>query len=96
MKLNKAPRISGDPTLQRELSEHANLVNLITDGRLSGTNNATTAAPSGGDYARGDFVKNSEPSELGAVSSKYVVLGWICTVAGPPGTFVQVRALTGN
>lgn len=96
MKLNKTPRISGDPTLQRELSEHANLVNLLTDGRLSGTNNATTAAPTGGDYAQGDFVRNSQPTELGAVSSKYVVYGFLCVAGGSPGTWVECRFLTGN
>lgn len=96
MKVNKNPRISGDPILYRELQEHANLINLITDGRLSGANNASATAPTGGDYAQGDFVKNSTPGELGSGGSKYVILGWLCTAGGSPGTFVQARALTGN
>lgn len=96
MKVNKVPRISRDPVLQRELEEHATLINLMTDGRLAGTNNATTAAPTGGTHAQGDYVKNSAPSELGSVGSKYVIKGWICVSGGTPGTFVQDRALTGN
>jgi hypothetical protein len=52
--------------------------------------------PTSGTFAPGDFIRNSAPVEAGAVSSKYVVLGWLCTVGGTPGTFVQCRALTGN
>lgn len=96
MKVSTQPRITDQTSTQREFAAHAVLLNLLTDGRLAATNNATTAAPLAGAYARGDFVKNSEPSELGAGGSKYVILGWVCTVGGTPGTFVQCRALTGN
>jgi hypothetical protein len=96
MRANTTPRIPSDASLERELREHANLINALSDGLLTGTNNATTAAPTAGPHARGDFVKNSQPSELGTAGSKYVLLGWICTVSGTPGTFVQCRALTGN
>lgn len=97
MKLNQTPRLAvKDSALERELREHATLVNLMTDGRLAGVNNATTAAPTTGTYARGDFVQNSQPSELGAAGSKYVVYGWLCVAAGTPGTWVQCRFLTGN
>jgi hypothetical protein len=58
--------------------------------------NAAASVPTTGVFARGDFVRNSAPVEAGAVSSKYVLLGWMCTVSGAPGTFVQCRALTGN
>lgn len=94
---NKNPRIpGGNPDLYRELQEHAALINLMTDGRITGTNNASTAAPTGGTYAQGDFVRNSAPSEAGVAGSAYVVLGWVCTVGGTPGTFLQCRVLTGN
>ena len=96
MKANTQPRIPSNPPLERELREHATLINLISDGRLSGTNNATTAAPTTGTHARGDFVRNSEPSEAGGAGSEYVVLGFVCVSGGTPGTWVQVRALTGN
>lgn len=97
MRLNSTPRMNlNDPDLQREMREHAALVNLLTDGRITGTNNATTAAPTAGPYAQGDFVRNSAPTEAGGAGSKYVVLGWVCVASGTPGTFVQCRALTGN
>lgn len=96
MKANVQPRITADQSVIREFREHANLINLISDGRLVGTNNATTAAPTTGSHARGDFVRNSEPSEAGSASSMYVTLGWICTVGGTPGTWLPCRVLTGN
>ena len=96
-KLNTTPRIVQiDPVLQRELREHATQVNLLTEGKLSAVYNAATAAPTTGTWAQGDFVRNSAPSEAGAVSSKYVIFGWICTVSGTPGTWLQCRFLTGN
>lgn len=92
MKANTTPRIIGDPSLTRELREHAVLLNMLTDGRLSGTNNASTAAPTTGTHAIGDFVRNSAPVEAGSAASKYVVLGWVKTATG----FLQCRTLTGN
>lgn len=97
MKLNTTPRVGVmDPILQRELREHANQVNQMAEGRLVGTYNATSAVPTTGTYARGDFVRNSEPSELGGAGSKYVIFGWLNVAGGTPGTFVQCRFLTGN
>lgn len=97
MRVNKDPRIPRtDPALYRELQEHAALLNLLTDGRIAGTNNASTAAPTGGTYAQGDFVRNSAPTEAGGAGSKYVILGWVAVAGGTPGTWVQVRALTGG
>lgn len=97
MKLNNSPRVGiQDPNLQRELREHAQQVNALSEGRIGGTYNAQTSAPTTGSFAQGDFVKNSAPTELGSVSSKYVILGWINVTGGEPGTFLPVRALTGN
>jgi len=96
MRVNKTPRIAQDAILSRELAEHATLINLMTDGKLTGTNNAMPAAPTGEMYAQGDFVRNSLPTEIGAIGSKYVVLGFMCVLGGTPGTFLQCRALTGN
>lgn len=58
--------------------------------------NYATAAPTGGTWAVGDKVWNSAPAEAGVVTSKYVLVGWICTVAGAPGTWLEMRTLTGN
>lgn len=97
MKLNTTPRVGiNDPVLQRELREHATQVNLLSEGRLAAEYGAATAAPTTGTNARGDFVRNSAPSELGTASSKYVIFGWICVTGGEPGTWVQCRFLTGN
>ena len=68
----------------------------MAEGRLVGTYNAQTAAPTTGDHAKGDQVRNSNPSEQGSALSKYVVIGWICTVGGTPGTWLEMRVLTGN
>lgn len=73
-------------------------VNLVAEARIVGHYNADTAAPSSSVvYGNlGDKVWNTSPSETGAGGSKYVVLGWICTASGTPGTWLPMRALTGN
>lgn len=97
MRVNNQPRVGiNDPLLQDELRAHATAINLMADGKLAATNYTATAAPTTGTHARGDFVRNSEPSEAGSAGSMYVVLGFLCVSGGSPGTFVQVRALTGN
>jgi len=97
MKLRTTPTVAtNDPVLQRELREHATQVNLISEGRIAGFYAATTAAPTSGDWMKGDAVRNSAPSELGTAGSKYVIEGWTCVVSGTPGTWVQRRFLTGN
>ena len=96
-RLNLQPRVAlNDPAMQRELREHAMQVNQLSEGRIAAITNATTAAPSTGTHALGDFVRNSAPSELGAATAKYVIFGWICVTGGTPGTWVQTRFLTGN
>lgn len=96
-KLNLTPRAAiNDPVLQREIREHAMQVNLLTEGRISAITNATTAAPTTGANARGDFLRNSAPAELGTAGSKYIIHGWQCVESGTPGTWVQCRYLTGN
>lgn len=55
-----------------------------------------SAAPTTGDWVVGDTAYNSAPAETGSSGSMYVILGWICTTAGTPGTWKQMRVLTGN
>lgn len=55
-----------------------------------------TSAPTSGTWSQGDKCKNTAPSELGGAGNKYLVLGWCCTVSGSPGTWLQIRSLTGN
>ena len=97
MKLNQTPLAFGpNNAVQQQLTEHATQVNLLSEGRMSAAYNAQTAAPTAGTYALGDFVRNSNPSELGAGGSKYVIHGWQCVLGGTPGTWVQCRFLTGS
>ena len=76
--------------------EMATQLNLLSEGYMQATTNATTAAPTTGTYAVGDFIRKSNPVEAGSASSKYVIIGWVCSVAGTPGTWLQCRFLTGN
>jgi hypothetical protein len=71
-------------------------VNGLAEGRLFARHNAQAAAPTTGIHARGDFVPNSAPSVAGGGGSQYVIVGWICTVSGEPGTWVECRTLTGT
>lgn len=71
-------------------------INAMADGRLSALDTTATAAPTTGSWAQGDQVRNSNPTELGTAGSKYVVVGWIATAGGTPGTWVAMRVLTGN
>jgi len=82
--------------LQRWADSLSVQVNNLSEDRLTAHHAALIAAPTTGSYAIGDFVKNSSPSEAGTAGSKYVIIGWICTVAGTPGTFLECRCLTGN
>jgi hypothetical protein len=93
--LNTTPRIAQDPLLQRELTEHATLVNALSEGRIAANVNARIAPPVGL-YVQGDFVRNRHTQEMGEAGSKYVLFGWICTASGDPATFVEARLLTGN
>jgi hypothetical protein len=95
------PESDYDRQLNRKLLDFfralVNKVNGLGSGAFSAvSDNAATAAPTTGTYAQGDFIRNSNPTELGAATAKYVVLGFICTVGGTPGTWFQVRTLTGN
>lgn len=96
MKLNTIPRSNVDAETTRWYREIAQQVNAVSEGRIAGFYTAATAAPTTGTWAKGDFVLNSSPSELGTAGSKYLVHGWRCTVAGTPGTWLQCRFLTGN
>ena len=70
--------------------------NGLTEGRASALHAGDVVQPSVGTWAQGDFVRNIEPVEAGAVSSKYIVIGWMCTASGTPGTWVSCRTATGN
>lgn len=82
-------------TLDKTLNDFDTRLERFRLMRLAAFNSAA-AAPTGGTWAVGDKVWNSAPAEAGGAGSKYVIIGWICTVAGTPGTWLQMRTLTGN
>lgn len=73
-------------------------INRLSEGRIYQHYNAATAAPTGTTvaYQLGDKVWNLTPTETGTVGSKYLILGWINVAAGTPGTWREIRSLTGN
>lgn len=101
MRIEPYPRFPGSDTqiirkltdLHREIAQQ---LNLLSEGVASAVHNKTTAAPTAGTYAQGDFIKNSAPTESGGAGSMYVILGWICVASGSPGTWRECRVLTGN
>lgn len=97
MKLQPNPAIpNAQPELLRLLRDLNKQVNAITEGQGHAFHGAMTAAPTSGDWSISDVVKNSAPVVAGAGGSQYVVTGWICTVSGTPGTWVEMRCLTGS
>lgn len=101
MRLQDNPYIPSEwAVAQRQLDrlyrDTATQLNLLSEGYLQGTTNANTAAPTTGTWRQGDFIRNSAPAELGAPGTMYVIHGFICTVSGTPGTWLQCRYLTGN
>jgi hypothetical protein len=89
-----------DPALMREMVRVVeDVLNRLSDGRLYQRKTATSAPSASGDndaYSVGDQVINSNPTELGAALSKYIIVGWICIADGTPGTWREMRVLTGN
>jgi hypothetical protein len=100
MKLNEFPQIGDGPRLYSSLYENfrsiAKKVNALASGNFAAVENTGTAAPTAGTWAQNDVVSNSNRTELGVVTAKYVVMGWVCVAGGTPGTWVQMRVLTGN
>ena len=81
--------------LNKEIGDVKDKNEQVRMGRLAAYNSAA-AAPTGNTWAKGDTVRNNAPVEAGAVASKYVIVGWICVVSGTPGTWLEMRTLTGN
>lgn len=106
MKLNETPLLPVTPESAYDRALQAPLldalrataikVNLLADEKMVGKDNQRTAVPTTGTWQQGDRITNSTPTEAGTAGSKYVVLGWVCVASGTPGTWVQMRTLTGN
>jgi len=89
-------RANLDPETTRWYREIANQVNGLSEGSIVATYNANTAAPTTGTWAKGDQIRKSDPVEAGTTPNKYVITGYLCSVAGTPGTWLELRSLTGN
>lgn len=63
---------------------------------LQDKHRAMAAAPTTGWWAQGQRVENTAPTVVLAGTTDYVITGWICTGAGEPGTWVEMRTLTGT
>jgi hypothetical protein len=98
--LGSKPESAYDRDLQVALSRLLRAIavkaNQLGDGLASGRDNGRTAAPTTGRWQQGDEIFNTAPTELGTSPNKYVIQGWKCVASGTPGTWVQMRFLTGN
>jgi hypothetical protein len=89
MRINQPqlPTRKGNEDLTRALTltlrDVINQLNAVSDGLLTGSTTAQKAAPTTGQHAQGDFVRNSAPTAGG-------VYGWVCVAAGTPGTWKPV------
>ncbi len=105
MKLDPSPRLPADsPSLLRKLTDlfrdTAQQVNDLSDGRINASTSALSSVPTSGTWKKGDFVRNTSPTEAGSAGSKYVVIGWIRITSGSGNVlntdWVACRCLTGN
>lgn len=73
-------------------------INALSEGRISANYNAGTAAPTSSlaPNAQGDKVWKTNVTVQGSAGVQYVTLGWVCVASGSPGTFVEMRVLTGT
>jgi hypothetical protein len=88
-----------DYSLMAELMRQVeDSINRLSEGRIYQKFNAATSFPTGTTvaYQVGDQVPNISPTELGSAGSKYLIVGWVCIGAGTPGTWREMRTLTGN
>lgn len=101
MRLQEDPYLPADlPGLVRQLSmlhrQIATQVNLLSEGRLAAVTNAQATVPTSGVHAAGDIVRHAAPVTAGSPGDVYVSYGWVCVVAGEPGTWVELRIPTGT
>jgi hypothetical protein len=86
--------------LDRLYRDTATQLNLLSEGYIQATTNASTAMPTSGTYTAGDFVANGAPSILGAPGTRYVVRGWLRITSGSNHVlntdWTEFRGLTGT
>lgn len=94
----KLPETYRKSDLFKILTEIDSQVNGLSEGRVSSNYNAQTAIPTSSvvPYSKGDRIWKSNVTVQGTVGAQYVTVGWICTASGTPGTWVEMRTLTGG
>lgn len=75
-------------------------VNPLSEGSINARYQAQVSVPAGSVMASvGDVVFDSNATVRGSVApglaASYVRMGWVCTVPGTPGTWQEIRVLTG-
>ena len=74
-------------------------VNSLSEGALQARYQAQVSVPVSVAAGVGDIVWDSNTTVRGSVApgvaASYVRLGWVCTVAGNPATWQEIRTLTG-
>ena len=88
---------ASNTTITGALTADVALRDLLFDPHCTvGAGSVNIGVPTSAAHIVGDTHKNMIPAEAGGGGSKYVIEGWVCTVAANPGTFLQKRTLTGN
>jgi hypothetical protein len=79
---------------------YTTIIHLLADGSGVLIKDPVQTSKTGTGFSlvgtKGDLRLYRNPSETGSTGSKYCVHGWRCLGSGTPGTWVQMRMLTGN
>ena len=89
----RVPRQYDSASIQEIVRQLEHQANQHAEGRIAARHGATTAAPTTGDWVKGDLVDNSSPAVVSSDVADYIVVGWVCTVSGSPGTWKERRVL---
>lgn len=98
----KVPTSYESRAFREIISAICNQSDSAAEGRLSSKYSSSSVTPSGSvaAYAVGDIIFDSNVTVRSTVAAgvglNYVRLGWIWNVAGAPGTFQELRVLTGG
>lgn len=92
----KVPRTYNPEAIESLFKSIADQLALVSECRQASYYQSRTSAPTTGTYQKGDWVKNSAPAELGSGGSMYIIFGWVNVASGEPGTWRELRVLTGN
>ena len=73
-------------------------VDGLVDGSIAYRDNAVSVAPTSSVVppAAGDLLWKLNPTVQGTVGAQYVTYAFMCVADGTPGTWVELRGLTGT